>query len=154
MNTFGLYDWALPYDETSFVDSYHSQNDALTERLHTWWQTFAGADMWYILIFVACAFMFALWYYTDFNNRPGRHYTPKWWGLFGLWNMIATLILTFVVSYFLITNQQGYGTKTMTLQISLAFINAVYSAVAYLFFSFVWCNWLPTNAYKLLNISK
>lgn len=69
--------------------------------------------------------------------------------------MGVALIVTLVVSLSIeigLCAPKLHG--TLVLEIMLALGNALYACIAYLVMSVVWCNLLPTNAYRLLKFKK
>ena len=64
---------------------------------------------------------------------------------------IVTFVLTFVVTW----GFEYFAVKPVLkgaamLELKIAFGNAIYASIIYLLTSVAWCNWFPTNAYRLL----
>jgi hypothetical protein len=109
----------------------------------------------YTLVFFGIMLLFsigmAIYYYTEYNNQPNRHYTPQQWGLVGLASIIIVFVITLVFAY--VMQKTGNIVGLFMLELKLAFFNALWAAGFYLVVSFVWCN-LPfkTNAYRFLKL--
>lgn len=90
----------------------------------------------------------AILYYTWFNNRPGRHYKVKFW-LIGL---VIAVVLSYVVTLFFeytfIKTNLSSGLTSLYLRCAAS--NAIYCDFLYVITSGIWCNFLPTNAYRFL----
>lgn len=122
-------------------------NEALYNQARAFWRSLEGYSMWFLLIFFISGITTAAYYYTGYNNSPGRHYHPKYWCIHLAAAFIICLILTFATEY---TAAAPKLDGAMSLEIQIAAVNAFYAALAYLVTSLVWCNFFPTNAYRLL----
>ena len=94
----------------------------------------------------------AIYYYTEYNKQPGRHYTPKQWGYSGIASLVIVFFLTFIIAFAF--QKPGNIEGLLMLELKLAFVNTLYAAGGYLVVSFIWCN-VPkfqTNAYRFLKI--
>lgn len=91
----------------------------------------------------------AILYYTWYNERPGRHYTPQKWGLIFAIEILLVLLVSTGVAYGFYPS--GDIKKVLSFEIQMVILNTVYSLVPYLFVSWLWCQlgW-PTNAYRFL----
>ncbi|WP_027453925.1 hypothetical protein [Segatella baroniae] len=110
----------------------------------------------YTIIFFGIMLLYsigmAIYYYTEYNKQPGRHYTPKQWGYGGIASLVIVFILTFIIAFAI--QKPGTIEGLLMLELKLAFVNTLYAAGGYLVVSFIWCNvpQLPTNAYRFLKI--
>ena len=135
---------------TDFVSQFKN-NAALYDQARAFWSKMESFSIIIVLLFVILGIFWAFFYYNPYNKQPGRHYTPTQWLLF----MVITFILTFLVTLgfeYLAVSPRLNG--AFLLQLKIAFANAIYSSVVYFVVSFIWCNWLPTNAYKFLKVFK
>lgn len=127
--------------------SQFKNNESLYKQAIAFWNKMEGFSIFIVLLFVIMGILMAFLYYGPYNKQPGRHYTPYHW----LGFLAATFILTFLVTlgfeYFAASPRLN---GAMFLQTKIAFGNALYASSLYFITSFVWCNWLPTNAYRLL----
>lgn len=132
-------DFAKPFKE----------NETLYNQAMAFWGKLENFSIIIVVIFIVLGLSMAIWYYKPFNNSPGRHYTLKYWLLF----LIATFIITFIVTlgfeYFAVSPKLD---GALLLEAKIALGNACYATLLYFLTSFVWCNWLPTNAYRLFKI--
>ena len=115
----------------------------------------ANLSQWTLLFFagmVLISFLSAIYYYTEYNNLPKRHYTPKQWLLVGLGTIALIFVFTFICAFCLEKTDAINGLIALELKLSLC--NSLYAAGIYLLVSFIWCNVpeLPTNAYRILKI--
>ncbi len=99
-----------------------------------------------IAIFVFWGIALAIYYYIPYNEKAGRHYRPTHWLGFLLATFLATLVVTLGFEYIAVAPKLG-GAFMVELKIALG--NAIYASVLYIVTSVVWCNALPTNAYRL-----
>ena len=104
------------------------------------------------LVIILCSIGMAIYYYTEYNKQPGRHYTPKQWGYSGIASLVIVFFLTFIIAFAI--QKPGNIEGLLMLELKLAFVNTLYAAGGYLVVSFIWCNvpQLPTNAYRFLKI--
>jgi len=108
-------------------------------------------EQWSILIVIVILLgvLLAIWYYKPYNEQPGRHYKPKYWFIFLGITFFLVLITTFLLEYIVVEPRLP---GALSVEIRIALGNAIYATLLYFITSFVWCNWLPTNAYRLLKI--
>lgn len=124
-------------------------NEALYNQARAFWRTLDGGSLWFILTFFILGIATAAYYYVPYNNSPGRHYRPKYWGWHLTLALIICFILTLVIEHLIAPPKLDGATQ---LEIQIATVNAFYAVLVYLATSFVWCNFLPTNAYRLLKL--
>ncbi len=127
-------------------------NEALYKQARSFWNTLESFSWMLPIIFLAVGILVAVFYYTSYNTKPGRHYRPAHWWAFLLVTFLIVLVTTLCSEVF-IAKPRLQGAFMLEMRIALA--NALYSAIIYLFTSFVWCNSpLPTNAYRYLKMKK
>lgn len=145
MKLLKLYSW-IAGNMADFTKPY-TGNKALYAQARAFWNKLENSSTLIVLIFLVLGIAMTAYYYTSYNNRPGRHYTPKHW----LIMLVATIVLTFLVTFGFesLTLKTSIIEATM-LELKIAIGNAIYSGIIYLLTSIVWCNSpLPTNAYKI-----
>lgn len=144
MKLLKLYSW-ITGTMADFVKPF-SENKALYNQAKVFWNKLENFSIFIVLIFLVLGIAWAAYYYTSYNNNPGRHYTPKHWILMLLVTVIVTFIVTLGFEY-LAVEPKINGALGVELKIAIA--NAIYAGLAYLLTSIVWCNTLPTNAYRM-----
>lgn len=144
MKNLDLYKW-IAGSANDFTKRF-SYNDDLYYIARGFWSHLESNGLLIIAIFVVIGLLFAYCYYGPYNNIPGRHYKPKYWLIFILITFVASFTLTLVFEY--ITAAPKLDGALM-LEIKIALGNAIYAPLVYFITSIVWCNWLPTNAYRL-----
>lgn len=121
-------------------------NEALFNQAKAFWRHLDGSMMVVIAIFVVLGIALAFTYYKPYNDKPGRHYTPIHWLLFLGITFVFTFALTFGFEYIAV---KPVLKGAVMLELKTALGNAIYASVLYFVASVVWCNALPTNAYRL-----
>ncbi len=92
----------------------------------------------------------ASYYYTAYNEQPGRHYKVKYWGIWLVISFVFTFIATLAIEYFGIKTNLHTGLTSLYWLTALN--NALYTIGLYFLTSFVWCNCFSTNAYRFLKL--
>lgn len=149
MHAIDIYKW-IGVSGNGFKKQFHG-NDALYKQAKIFWSTLDSNAMVIIVIFLILGILLASYYYTTYNNMPHRHYHPKQWLGWLLITSVLSLMVSFVV-LLIMAPARLHG--AMFLEIKISFANAIYAAIIYFVMSFVWCNWLPTNAYRMFKIKK
>ena len=144
MKLLKLYSW-IAGNMADFVKPF-SENKALYNQAKGFWNKLENSSLVIVLIFLVLGIAWAAYYYTSYNNNPGRHYTPKHWILLLLVTVIVTFLVTLGFEYLAVEPKIN---GAFLLEVKIAIANALYAALAYLFTSIVWCNTLSTNAYKM-----
>ena len=144
-----FYGW-FGVNSASLIDANKDNN--MGDSAMTAW---ANLSQWTLLFFVGMvliSFLSAIYYYTEYNNLPKRHYTPKQWLLVGLGTVASIFVFTFICAFCLEKTDAINGLIALELKLSLC--NTLYAAGIYLLVSFIWCNVpeLPTNAYRILKL--
>lgn len=122
------------------------KNDALFNQAKAFWRQLDDFTIFIFVTLLAIGIGGAAYYYSVFNNLPGRHYKPKYWGIFLLMTFIATLVVTIFFEY-LVVHPSLSG--AFWLECRIAFGNAIYASLLYVIVSILWCNSFPTNAYRI-----
>ena len=144
MKLLKLYSW-IAGNMADFAKPF-SENKALYNQAKGFWNKLENSSLLIILVFLVLGIAWAVYYYTSYNNKPGRHYTPKQWILMFLITFAVTFLVTLGVEY-LAAEPRING--AFLLEVKIAIANALYASFTYLLISIVWCNTLPTNAYKM-----
>ena len=144
MKLLKLYSW-ITGTMADFVKPF-SENKALYNQAKGFWNKLENYSILIVLLFLVLGIACAAYYYTSYNNSPGRHYTPKHWILMFLITVVVTFLVTLGCEY-LAVEPKINGAFGVELKIAIA--NAIYAGLAYLLTSIVWCNTLPTNAYRM-----
>ncbi len=142
-----LYEW-IAGNMSDFTKQFEG-NENLQSQARSFWRSLDNYSIVSVLIFVIIAIGVATMYYKPFNNKPGRHYLPKYWFMFWLVSFIVSLLVTFGLEY-ICCEPKLNGATLIEFKIALA--NAIYTALLFLFISIIWCNILPTNAYRIFKI--
>lgn len=127
-------------------------NEVIYKQARDFWGQLDNAAWGTLGITLLAGIGFAICYYTIFNNKPGRHYKPKYWWLFLLLTSLTVLVSSIILELCMAKPRlEG----AFMVEMKVAIISALYTLIPYLFVSFVWCNSpFPTNAYRYLKISK
>lgn len=149
MKLLKLYSW-ITGTMGDFIKPF-SENKALYNQARAFWNKLDNSAIVIVLMFIMLGIALAAYYYTSYNNKTGRRYTPKHWVYLLIATLIITFLATFAFEYIAVTPKLDGATW---LEVKIAFANALYAGGIYLLTSFVWCNWLPTNAYRLLKMKK
>lgn len=140
-----LYKW-IAGSMSDFTKPFQD-NEALFNQAKAFWRHLDGSMMVVIAIFFVLGFALAATYYKPYNDKPGRHYRPTHWLIF----LAITFVLTFVVTFgFEYIAVKPVLKGAAMLEMKIAFCNALYASGIYLATSWFWCNFLPTNAYRIL----
>ena len=146
MKFIDLYPGSMTDFTHQFVD-----NEALFNQAVAFWRGLEGIAGLIFLFAIAMGVFFAVFYYTAWNELPGRHYRPLHWAIWLVVTFIATFLLTWGFEYW---QYKPRLEGANAVEIKIALMNGVYALLTYLTVSFVWCNLkaLPTNAYRLLKL--
>lgn len=149
MKLIGLYTWMIG-TKAEYLQQFRS-TESLYQRANTFWRNVEGSVSLVFIIMLVVGILFASLYYTWWNNKPNRHYTAGAWAWFIVWTCLATFFLSFGIEILEVSPE---GEKEWLLIAKLAGCNTVYSAVIYTLTSVIWCNFLPTNAYRIFKIGR
>ena len=128
--------------EPNFVDSFPQDTQDLAEHF---WASLNSSCLFFVLFLVVISVCLCIYYFTAYNEQPGRHYRRTHWVGFYIGTVVFMFLGTAVLGYIL-TNPTVKGFESLIWDIALG--NAVYSIAIFGVLSFIW--WLfalPTNAY-------
>lgn len=128
--------------ERAFVNSFDSNVQNIAKNF---WHDLNGIALLFIATALVVGIVTCWYYYGPYNNQPGRHYKPSYWGWFMLICFLFALIATLVIEHLIKTTLNGAG---MTM-FWIALQNATYSIIFYVLMSIIWCKCLPTKAYRI-----
>lgn len=134
-----------------FLQNY-AHNDLLKAQAEQVWRQLDGLSPILLITCVVIGIGLAIYYYTGYNELPGRHYKIKHWGIWAALSFILTLIVTVVIEY--VGIKTNIKTGLTSLYWLCAINNALYSLGLYFVISVLWCSFWPTNAYKFLKFTK
>ena len=151
MKAFDFYGWGLP-SKGPYLNSF-GENQHMRDLATKLWNMLESGALFYIMIFIIIAFLFAVVYYYPYNNRPQRHYKMRFWLLWLGYTALGTFIISMIAGFYLFDSPIR-DTTNFIIRISL--INTVYSVLMYLVFSIIICNLnMPkTNAYRFFELGK
>lgn len=144
MKLLSLYEW-IAGNMSDFTRPFR-ENENLAAQAKSFWRNLENASIGFIFIGVLVAVLAAFIYYVPFNNKPGRHYHPKYWFLFGGLTILISFVFTFGYEYIFCEPKLD---GALLFELKIAFCNAIYSILLYLFISIIWWLALPTNAYRI-----
>lgn len=147
MKVLKLYTW-FTGSVNDFTKPFQN-NETLLKQAKAFWSNLEGFSIVIMLLFIVGGVLFAVDYYTRYNNKPGRHYTPKCWLWYMLYTFLSVLVITFLTEYLAVTPKLD---GAFMLEIKVAILNALYAIGLYFVVSVIWCNTAPTNAYRLFKI--
>lgn len=125
-------------------------NDSLKSQATAVWSRLSDLTPLLLIIMIILGVGLGAYYYKPYNDLPGRHYKVYHWGIVGIIATCLTFGITLLIEYFGIKTNLHTGLTSLYLMTALS--NAIYCAAFYLITSIVWCNFLPTNAYKFLKV--
>lgn len=127
-----------------------ANNENLKNQASQVWKSLEGWTPILLAVTALIGIGLAIYYYTVYNEQPGRHYKVKHWGIWMLISFVFTFIVTLAIEYFGIKTNLKSGLTSLYWLTALN--NALYTVVLYFITSLVWCNLLPTNAYRFLKL--
>lgn len=128
--------------ESKFIDSVNEGSQDLAE---SFWASLNSSCLFFVLFLVVISVCLCIYYFTAYNEQPGRHYRRTHWVGFYIGTVVFMFLGTAGLGYIL-TNPTVKGSESLIWDIALG--NAVYSIAIFGVLSFIW--WLfalPTNAY-------
>lgn len=125
-----------------------ANNDQLKAQAELVWRQLDGLSPIMFILSVIIGIGLAIYYYTGYNEVPGRHYKIKHWGLWAAIAFVLSLVVTAVIEYVGIKTHLNSGLTS--LYWLCAINNALYCLILYFVTSVFWCNFCRTNAYKFL----
>lgn len=127
-----------------------ANNDQLKAQAEQVWRQLDGLSPILLILTAVLGIGLTIYYYTGYNEMPGRHYKIQHWGLWAAIAFILSLIGTAVIEY--VGIKTNIKTGLTSLYWLCAINNALYCLILYFLTSVVWCNlkFCRTNAYKFL----
>jgi membrane-associated HD superfamily phosphohydrolase len=132
--------------KTEFIKAFRD-NDTLYNQAINFWNSLESVAGIILLIGLIIGIALTVYYYTTYNNHPGRHYKPRHWFLWMGISLLSVFLLTWGFEILAVKPKLD-GASVLEAKIALG--NAVYAVLYYLLVSWVWCMALPTNAYRFL----
>ncbi len=123
-------------------------NDQLKAQAELVWRQLDGLSPILLILTAVLGIGLSIYYYTGYNEMPGRHYKIKHWGIWATIAFILSLVVTAVIEYVGIKTNLRSGLTSLYWLCALN--NALYCIILYFLTSLVWCNFFQTNAYKFL----
>ena len=144
MKLLKFYEW-IAGKMTDFLGQFQN-NESLYQQARVFWNKLEDISMILLVIALVIGILFAVIYYKPYNNIPGRHYTPKHWFFFLVITFVMAFLLTLGFEYIAVAPRLK---GALLLETRIALLNGFYASVLYFLVSVLWCNALPTNAYRL-----
>ena len=144
MKILSLYKW-ISGSMTDYTSQFKN-NEALYNQARAFWNKLESSSAIILITMIVLGVGLAAYYYQPYNNKPGRHYTPKHWVYFLIGTFVLTFLVTLGFEYFAVPPKINGATL---LEIKIALGNAIYASFLYFLVSVFWCNFAPTNAYRL-----
>lgn len=149
MKLIKLYQW-IAGSQSDFTKQFQN-NELLFNQARSFWNKLDGSILFVLISMLVVSIGVAIWYYTYYNNIPGRHYKFKYWLLSLASTFILVLASSFAIEYILFEPKlPGSG----TLEFLIALCNAIYGVISYFIISVFWCNFLPTNACRIFKLGR
>ena len=101
MKLLKLYQW-IAGKMTDFISQFQN-NDSLYQQAKAFWNNLEDITIIILIIAVVIGILFAVIYYKPYNNKPGRHYTPKHWIFFLVITFVMAFLLTLGFEYIAVT---------------------------------------------------
>lgn len=125
-----------------------AHNDQLKSQAERVWKQLDGLSTWLLLLAAGLGIGLAIYYYTAYNEMPGRHYKIKHWVIWGVIATVLSFVGTVVIEYACIKTNLKNGIGSLYWMCALN--NAFYCIIVYFLTSLVWCKFCRTNAWKLI----
>lgn len=135
--------WAIP--KKTYLAKYASDESAKKAAAKLW-NSIDKCDVFLVAMMVVLTLIVCWFYFFPYNQKPGRHYQPKYWRIFWVINSVLVLVLSYGMSYAM-TKNPGFD-QGFLFRVSL--INAIYSVVLYWGASWCFNASGKSNAYKTL----
>lgn len=143
MKLIGLYKLFVG-TESEFLDKYPIETQDIAQRF---WNSLNSSCLFFVMFLLAVSTLLCAFYFTAYNEMPGRHYKRNHWIGFYIGTLLVSFFGTAVLGY-LLNNTSLNGSSSLIWDI--AFGNLVFSILIYGVLSCIWFMFLPTNAYRLI----
>lgn len=130
--------------ESKFLDKYSQETQDIAQNF---WNGLSSSCIFFVVSLLFLSVFVCVYYFTAYNNIPGRHYKRSHWVGAYVVSVLLTFFVTVALGYMLnntALNGSGY------LIWYIAFGNLIYSVIIFGILSCIWFLWLPTNAYRLI----
>ena len=144
MKILKLYSWIA--GSLSDFSKPFQENEALYKQARAFWMRLENNSTFIFLICLVLGISFAIYYYTSYNNQPGRHYTIWHWIGFLFASFVVTFLVTLGAEYLLVEPKIS---GALALETKIALGNAIYASILNFITSIIWCNIGPTNACRI-----
>lgn len=125
-----------------------ANNEQLKAQAQQVWRQLDELSPWLLLLTAVLGIGLAIYYYSGYNEMPGRHYKIKHWVIWGVTAFLLSLVVTAIIEY--VGIKTNIKTGLTSLYWLFALNNALYCVALYFLTSIAWCNLWRTNAYKFL----
>lgn len=138
--------WFFFLSKTSLIDA---NNNLSEDAINGIWDKFNTMALIVIVLMLITSTAMAVYYYTLYNEYPGRHYTPQKWGMLYCLEILVVFVGSLATVFAL--HPSGDINKVLGFEIQIIVINVLYSLVPYLLVSWLWCQcgW-STKAYRFV----
>lgn len=130
--------------ESKFLDKYPPETQDIAQ---SFWNSLNSSCLFFVIFLLGVSILFCAFYFTAYNEMPGRHYKRVHWIGFYIGTLLVSFFGTAELGY-LLNNTSLNGSASLIWDI--AFGNLVYSFFIYGVLSCIWFLFLPTNAYRLI----
>lgn len=110
------------------------------------WNAVEGGEIALIILMIVLTGIICWYYFFPFNKKSGRHYTPKWWWIFGVLSILVTFVASYLACNF-ITKNPGFD---ISLLLKVSGVNAFYAALLYAIVSMIINRTGKSNAYPYI----
>lgn len=140
MNILTALTWLVP--RKTYLEPYN-ENESQKKAAKILWNAIDKLDFSLVLFMAIITVALCYYYYFPFNEKPGRHYHPKWCGLFCLITAIFVSLFSFAVCWFVAPNP-GFDIGFL---MKVSAVNMVYAVFLYLIVSIIILKSGKSNAY-------
>lgn len=138
--------WFFFLSKTDLIDANKGVSSQITDGI---WDKLNTISIIVFAAMIFLSFAAAAYYYTIYNDKPGRHYTPYKWGF--IYALQLLLILVITIGMVFAMHYPGDYKKVLAYEIQIIILNTIYALVPYFILSLAWCNFgWTTNAYRFL----
>lgn len=144
MKLLQYYKW-IAGSMSDFINQFQT-NPQLFQQARAFWQQLEAHSWFFLVIIFVLGIGIAAFYYKPYNEWPHRHYKPTHWLAFFFLTLVVAFLLTWLYEYLSVKPRLNGASW---LQVKLAIGNAIFTGFVYFLTSIGWCNFLPTNAYRI-----
>lgn len=123
----------------------YTEDEAAKKAATKLWNAIDNSNLILVIGMILLTIFIGWGYFYPFNQRPGRHYHPKYWGIWGGIATVLTFFSTFIVCYFNAKNPSF----DYALLAKVSAINALYSIPVYLIITLTINKLGNSNAYPI-----